>query len=63
MPPAREFTTLREICKYGFNLSGKVGIPMLATLETNKQTKHSKLARNLIQILKICGKNTSAGYF
>ena len=31
-------TTLGELCKYGFNLSGKVGIPMPATLKANKQT-------------------------
>ena len=31
-------TTLGKLCKYGLNSSGKVGIPTLTTLETNKQT-------------------------
>ena len=29
-------TTLGELCKYALDLSGKVGIPTPATIETNK---------------------------
>ena len=53
MPPAKEFmdglTTLRELCKYGFDLSGKVGIPMPATLkQTNEVGPTEGLVENLV---------------